>query len=242
MGEYNTAAGNFSTIGGGTQNLAAGFGSTVPGGLGNHAYADYSFAAGSNAAADHIGSFLWSDYSFSDFHSSAINEFSVRASGGTRIYSNSALSAGVTLAAGASAWASVSDSTVKRNIRPVDGAEILAKLEKLPVSRWSYKSQDPSIEHIGPMAQDFYALFGIGESDTTISTIDPSGISLAAIKELARRNSELQSRVNKLTEQVGEAEALKAQVQSLQSMVEKLAGEVRKDGNDHAGLQITQHR
>ena len=55
---------------------------------------------------------------------------------------------------------------------------------KMPVKRWSFKSQDPSIEHIGPMAQDLYAVFHVGESDTTVSTIDPPGIALAAVQGL----------------------------------------------------------
>ena len=49
------------------------------------------------------------------------------------------------------------------------------------------------MEHIGPMAQDFYRLFEVGYDDKTISTIDPAGIALAAIQELYKRNQELES-------------------------------------------------
>ena len=67
------------------------------------------------------------------------------------------------LAARGSVWTAVSDSTLKRNIREVDGEDILHKLTQLPIKQWSYKSQDPGIEHIGPMAQDFYAVLVLGK-------------------------------------------------------------------------------
>ena len=33
----------------------------------------------------------------------------------------------------------------------------------------------PGLRHMGPMAQDFYAAFGLGGSDTTITSVDPDG-------------------------------------------------------------------
>jgi len=140
--------------------------------------------AGRRAKANHLGSFVWADSNDIDFASSANNQFNVRAGGGTRIYSDASLTAGVTLAAGASAWVAVSDSNLKRNIRTLDGKEMLDKVMQLPIKRWSYKAQDPNIEHIGPMAQDFYPLFQVGDDEKTISTIDPPGIALAAIQGL----------------------------------------------------------
>ena len=73
---------------------------------------------------------------------------------------------------------------------------------RLPIKRWSYRAQNPSIEHIGPMAQDFYRVFGIGEDSVTISTIDPSGVALGAIQELNRRNYELRRIVSELSARV----------------------------------------
>ena len=34
----------------------------------------------------------------------------------------------------------------------------------------------------GPMAQDFYAAFGLGNSDKSIGLLDASGVALAAIQ------------------------------------------------------------
>ena len=197
-GSFNSASGYASTVGGGRYDPASLGYATVAGGYLNKASGFSSFAAGQFAKAIHDGAFVWGDYNSVDFTSTAANQFSVRASGGTRIYSNSALSAGVTLAAGGSAWSSVSDSTLKRNIRLVDGKDILGKLVRLPIKQWSYRSQNPGIEHIGPMAQDFHALFGLGDDDKTISTIDPAGIALAAIQELDSQNKELKERVTEL--------------------------------------------
>jgi hypothetical protein len=47
------------------------------------------------------------------------------------------------------------------------------------------------------MAQQFKKLFGLGAKgdDKTISTIDPSGIALAGIQELTKRNDALMSTV-----------------------------------------------
>ena len=56
----------------------------------------------------------------------------------------------------------------------------------IPISTWYYRSQNPSIRHIGPMAQDFHAAFKVGQDDRYISTVDENGVALAAIQELYR--------------------------------------------------------
>lgn len=170
---------------------------------------ELTFAGGYRATSVHDGSFVWADRTGAAFSSTYPDQFSVRASGGTRIYSNGSLTAGVTLTPGGSSWSSVSDSTLKRNIKPVDGETLLRKLGNLRISQWSYKSQDESIEHIGPMAQDFHALFGLGEDDRHINSIDADGVALAAAKSLYQRilimereNSELRDLVSKIQDQL----------------------------------------
>ena len=63
---------------------------------------------------------------------------------------------------------------------------------------------------MGPMAQDFYAAFGLGEDDMHIETVDADGVALAAIQALYRMNQQqqeeirqLQSRVADLQERLG---------------------------------------
>lgn len=197
-GQNNNAAGLNSTIGGGNGNSASGANAVIPGGAANIAGGDYSFAAGLRSHADHDGSFVWADATGATLSSEVANQLKARASGGTYIYSNSTSTTGVALTSGSSMWAALSDRNAKRNIRPVDYPQILEKLNQLDISRWSYTEQDESIEHIGPMAQDFYALFGIGEDDKHISTLDPSGVALSAIKALLERVEVLEKRISEL--------------------------------------------
>lgn len=197
-GQSNTASGVNAVVSGGNGNIASGGHATVPGGASNNASGNYSLAGGLRAKAVHQGAFVWADATGSNLSSDLVNQYKVRASGGTYIYSNSEASVGVRLSSGSSQWQSISDRNAKRNIRPVDGEEILQQLQQLPVSRWSYKDQDENIEHIGPMAQDFYALFGIGEDDRHISMLDPAGVALVGVKELLGRIEELESRIAEL--------------------------------------------
>jgi actin-related protein len=123
------------------------------------------------------------------------------------------MTAGVSMAAGAGSWASVSDKNKKENFEKVSSALILDKIASLEISTWNYKSQSKSIRHIGPMAQDVYQLFSFGESDTTISTIDMDGISLSAIQELSKKTNELELKakeIEKLQQLVAELEEQKA--------------------------------
>ncbi|MDI6804430.1 MAG: tail fiber domain-containing protein [Bacteroidota bacterium] len=227
-GAYNTTSANYTTIGGGYNNTASNHFATVVGGRDNTASGQYSFASGRRAKANHDGAFVWADQTDADFASTAINQFNIRAVGGTRIFSNTALSAGVTLAAGASSWASVSDSTLKRNKRLVDSKVILEKVARLPVMQWSYLSQNPNIEHIGPMAQDFYAIFGLGDDEKTISTIDPAGVALAAIQGLIQENKELQTKNEELSNRLTELEAVvKSMAEEMKVINDKSLGELR---------------
>jgi hypothetical protein len=132
----------------------------------------------------------------------------VKTPGGTTFFSNEGQTAGATLAPGGGAWTSVSDRNAKENFAPVDTAEVLAKVAALPLSTWNYKSQDASIRHVGPMAQDFKASFGVGETDTGITTVDADGVALAAIQGLNRKLEEKEARIAELERRLAALEAL----------------------------------
>lgn len=186
------------TVGGGEDNTA-GFYATVPGGRDNTASGDYSFAAGRHAIADEEGSFVWADSNAFDFETSNPNQFRARATGGVRFVTaidgagNS--TAGVSLAAGANAWAPLSDRESKRDFRAVDTRRLLERLVSIPVETWSYKTEDPSIRHIGTVAQDFFAAFGVGEDEKHITTVDADGVALAAIQGLYKLLLERDARI-----------------------------------------------
>ena len=80
------------------------------------------------------------------------------------------------MGASGGAWSSLSDRDVKENFAEVDGQALLARLNAIPLLTWNYKAQDPSIRHLGPMAQDFRAAFELGEDEKHISTVDVDGV------------------------------------------------------------------
>jgi trimeric autotransporter adhesin len=104
----------------------------------------------------------------------------------------------------AGTWSSLSDRDAKTNFAPLDDASILEKVSTLPIGAWRYKSE-AGVRHLGPMAQDFFAAFGVGADDRHITSIDEDGVALAAIKaldaKLARKDSDnrqLQGRIARL--------------------------------------------
>jgi hypothetical protein len=78
---------------------------------------------------------------------------------------------------------------------PIDGYEILEKLAALPISTWNYKTDPPTVRHLGPMAQDFAAAFGLGSSDTHIDVVDANGVVMVAIQALYKRLHALEAEV-----------------------------------------------
>lgn len=99
-------------------------------------------------------------------------------------------------------WVNASDASLKENILPIKSCEILDKIERLPIYQWNYKNESEKVKHIGPVAQDFHAVFGVGNDDKSISTIDPAGISLAGIQELIRQNREMKEEIEQLKQLV----------------------------------------
>ncbi len=203
----NTASGSRSTVGGGNQNVASGNLATVPGGYANVALGETSFAAGRQAKANHDGAFVWADDSALDFASTGANQFLARAVGGFYFYTNTALTNGCTLPPGGGAWSCTSDRNAKENIAPVDPQAVLQSVASMPIATWNYITQDDEIRHIGPMAQDFYAAFGVGEDDTHITTIDADGVALAAIQGLNQLLEEKDAKISDLQGRVDDLEA-----------------------------------
>ena len=81
-----------------------------------------------------------------------------------------------------------SDRNAKRNFSSLDNLSILKKVVGLPISSWNYKTDADGLRHIGPMAQDFHATFGLnGSDDKHISIVDGAGVALAAIQGLNQK-------------------------------------------------------
>ena len=75
-----------------------------------------------------------------------------------------------------------SDRNVKERFEAVEPRAVLAAVARLPINRWSYTGEP--IRHLGPMAQDFAAAFGLGADDRHIFPLDAAGVALAAIQGL----------------------------------------------------------
>lgn len=206
----NAASGSYSAIGGGASNQASGPFATIPGGNINTAAGVASFAAGTHAQANNLGCFVWGDASTTNSVSCSTNNRTIfRSSGGYYIYTNPALSSGVYLSAGGNSWVSVSDAARKANFRPVDTHALLDNLAAVPITTWNYLSQDASIRHIGPMAQDFNSLLPDlgGEGYEYINTLDADGVALAAIQGLYEVVQEKDAQIDALEARIDALEA-----------------------------------
>lgn len=236
LGSANTASGTAS-ITAGAASTASGFASTALGytttaagqgsvalGYRSVADGDYGVALGQRAVAANTGSFTFADASTtsSTFSSTASNQFSVRAAGGVRLFTNSTLSTGCQLPAGSGVFSCTSDRNAKRDFRPVDGDVVLDGLASMPVSTWRYRSEASGARHLGPTAQDFRAAFGLGTDDRTIGMLDASGVAIAGVKALQERSErqrrQLDTQATQLREQgdrLGDQEARIAQLERL---------------------------
>jgi hypothetical protein len=193
-------------------------------GLQNSASGQFSVAIGKNArTALRQGSIVLGDgcasFSSDSVYPTANNQFVVRGCGGIKMFTNQGLTAGVEIASGGGSWSSVSDRNRKENFLGVDGEQLLARLQRVPVTTWNYKSQDKSIRHLGPMAQDLHAAFGLGESDLLINTVDIDGVNLAAVKAVAERTDALRTKVGELST---ENEALRTRVSELEQRLRRI--------------------
>lgn len=119
-----------------------------------------------------------------------------------------------------------SDRHNKQAIMPVDSVSVLETVAKLPISTWEYKGQD-GVKHIGPMAQNFHAAFGLGDDPKGISSIDTGGVALAAIKGLNEvgqsRDKVIAIQNEKIKSLTAANKELTARLTMLENLVNKLA-------------------
>jgi hypothetical protein len=95
-------------------------------------------------------------------------------------------------------WTNTSDVNRKHRFLSVSGEDVLDRLRTMPVSTWSYRTDDTSIRHIGPTAQDFRRAFGLGNDSVAIGTVDADGVALAAAKALDARDRAQQAEIDAL--------------------------------------------
>jgi hypothetical protein len=188
--------------------------------------ADVSSPAIDNASA--IGSLAIVDNSNSmAFGNSRVTTW---AFGRTRVLNGNALQVGFDATNGNGAyltlggtWTNTSDSTKKDGITKIDGADILSRLKQLPITKWKYKGTNEY--HIGPMAQDFYRLFNVGVDNVSISSIDPAGIALIAIKEQQKQIEDADRKNKTMLELI---ENMRLEIEALKKTNEAITSKLKK--------------
>ncbi len=224
----NEATQTATTVAGGYDNKAVGSFGTVPGGVDNVA-GPHGFAAGTRAKATHTGSFVWADDHDTDITAPHTNQFIVRASNGVWFGKTSTpvtvsghfidTSVGGYLS-NSGVWTDASSRAIKHDFRAVSPRAVLAELDQLPVNTWSYKTDPASIRHVGPVAEDFYRIFRVGQDRRHIAPLDEAGVALAAIKALHTRSV-----------------AARATIRHLRSSERSLRGRVMSQGRQIVQLQ-----
>ena len=118
----------------------------------------------------------------------------------------------------AGVWTNASSRTFKDSFAAIDPVAVLEKLVALPVKTWYYKGNRGDGQHMGPVAEDFAAAFGLGSNEKYIGSVDESGVAFAAIQGLNRkfasenadlkaRNAALQERLDQLASRLAKLEA-----------------------------------
>ena len=117
-----------------------------------------------------------------------------------------------------------SDRNLKEEFEVVDTRDVLEKIAAMPITTWSYKRDEDKLRHMGPMAQDFYAAFGLGKDERYLTNVDTDGVSFAAIQGLNLKVEEKQAEIDQLKQ---ENQDLEARLEALENLVNSL---VKKNG------------
>jgi trimeric autotransporter adhesin len=113
-------------------------------------------------------------------------------------------------------WTNGSSRTFKEAFSAIDVGDVLKRVLAMPITRWRYR-QEHGVWHIGPVAEDFHAAFGLGESEQYIGTVDADGVALAAIQGLAARSEQRASQLERENTQLrATLDALAARVAALE--------------------------
>ena len=163
-------------------------------GLSANLTGNYVLAVGSNITTASNNVFIFSDSSAGVISPPNSDSFTVRATGAVAavFYTNAGATTGVQIAAGASAWAAVSDRTLKENITPLDVDWAARTVSALPIYTYNFIGNPVEQRCIGPMAQDWAELYRTNKSQKHIDTGDIAGITLGALQNILRRLEHLE--------------------------------------------------
>jgi hypothetical protein len=166
----------------------------------------------------------------------ADGEFRLRAPGGivlrTSFASNSAAgvggNTGCDLPAGSGTFSCSSSRTIKENFRTVNGEDVLARIRATPISYWNYILEGRRVRHLGPVAEDFAAAFGLGVGNQSIGMGDIDGVNFAGVQALEARTAGLRRQLEARTAELRqEREARAAETAALRAELAELRAQVQ---------------
>lgn len=171
------------------------------------------------------GVLLLGDANTNQLSSNGHNQFRARFSNGYRLWTNAASTVGVSMNAGDNTWASVSDRNLKESIVTLNPLTFLNKIKELDIFSWTYKGfEDKGIRNYGPMAQDFYALFGEDEygvygNDTSIKELDAASIFILGVQG---SSIEIENQKEILSENVEKSNLINSKLEELEKRLKKI--------------------
>lgn len=96
----------------------------------------------------------------------------------------------------------LSSRDAKTDFESANGDAVLARVAALPISSWRYKDAASNDRHLGPVAQDFHAAFGLGRDDKSVAPADMAGVALAAIQALNAQLADRDARIEALEQRL----------------------------------------
>ena len=118
-----------------------------------------------------------------------------------------------------------SDQNLKANFSTINSRIILDRLSAIPIKAWNYKNDEPSVRHIGPMAQDFRTAFNLGVDDKHIDLIDANGVTMASIQALYQM---MQEKDRQIEQQELKNKAQSRQIEQLQVQLDRVKRTIKK--------------
>ncbi len=103
----------------------------------------------------------------------------------------------------------LSSRAAKTDLMAMDASRLLSLLAELDLFNWRYNTSADQGQHFGPTAEDFHAVFGLGETDRHISVADMAGVALGAAQALQ----------SELTAKDRELEDVKARLERLERLL-----------------------
>lgn len=88
---------------------------------------------------------------------------------------------------------------------------MLQQVLSLPVAEWRYKGDAPASRYIGPMAEDFQAVLGLGNGET-VPLSDATGLALASVQGFHEQIAERYAQIARLEERLAALEQHDAQL------------------------------